>query len=284
MESNAQSIETHAMLAEINVYPVKSCAGVRLESSVLAPTGLHLDRRWMLVDEDGRYLSQRQEPRMACLKTSILPGVVQVSREDGSTLKLPQKPKTDGETRTVQLHSWTRQARDVGEEPATWFSEAIQRPCRLVEAVPDEDPWRNHEPEGEGATTYFPDLYPLLVASKSTLKAVFPSEEIEMTRFRPNLVLDGQEPFEEDRWHNIAIGQVQIALVKPCTRCSITTVDPHCGVQEGPEPLRTLSKTRSWHGKPVFGWNAIVRAPGPLRAGDPVSWVDQRQKLEPIGP
>ena len=175
-------------------------------------------------------------------------------------------------------------ARDVGEEPAKWFSHALKRPCRLVEAVPEEDPWRNQDPEGEGATTYFPDLYPLLVTSMSTLKELFPAGDIEMARFRPNLVIAGAPPFAEDRWETLEIGGVQIALAKPCTRCSITTVDPLRGVRDGQEPLRTLASTRQWRGKGVFGWNAVVRTPGEVCLGDAVECVQPRVTFEPIGP
>ena len=249
----------------------------------MGSTGLCLDRRWMLVDEDGRFISQRKIPAMARLQCSLIPGGIRVEHEESLPLELAEATDALGATREVRLLSQARMARDRGEEAAAWFSKAIGQPCRLVEAIPEEDPWKIHEPEGEGETTYFPDLYPILLTSEATLQALFPAEKIEMARFRPNLVLAGAEPFAEDQWDTLQIGNMVISLVKPCARCAITTVDPETGIINGQEPLRTLAETRSWKGKGVFGWNAIVRTPGRIAVGDCVKCLKPRDPAVAIG-
>jgi len=272
-----------AQLAGIHVYPVKSCAGIALESSQITRTGLALDRRWMLVDEAGRFISQREVASMALIRCELIPGGVRVEADGLAALDIPLEMDAAPE-KNVQLHGQSRLARDRGEEAAQWFGEAIGRHCRLVEAIPHADPWTIHEPEGEGETTYFPDLYPLLVTSKETLDALFPDGRTGMERFRPNLVLAGASAFAEDGWESILIGdQARIKQVKPCARCVITTIDPAKGVRQGQEPLRTLAARRSWRGKAVFGWNALVETPSTVSIGDQVTCLVPRREPEPIG-
>ena len=221
---------------------------------------------------------------MATIETAIEPEAVVVRDRDGNVHRIPRSSDLNTPVRTVRLHQAERLGLDLGDEAADWFTRALQRPCRLVRAIPDRDPWENHEPEGEGAKTRFPDLYPILVASESSLQTLFPTGEFGMERFRPNLSISGGPAFEEDRWKQIRIGDVVLELVKPCARCQVTTVDQATGIRQGPEPLQGLAKSRSWQRKPVFGWNALVRSTGTVRIGDPVEVIELKSEPTKIGP
>ena len=133
------------------------------------------------------------------------------------------------------------------------------------------------------ANTRFPDLYPVLVTNTASLQASFPDGRFPMARFRPNLVIDTHEPFAEDHWLKLRIGEVELELVKPCARCKVTTIDQDTGEAGGPEPLQTLSRTRAWNKKAIFGWNALVRKPGLVRCGDPVKVLQKRTVAFHIG-
>ena len=271
-------------LHRIGVHPVKSCRAVHPEAWRVEATGLELDRAWMLVDPDGRFISQREEPAMATIQTTIETDAVIVRDRDGHVARIPLSHDPDAPVREVRLHQADRLGIDFGDAVADWFTAALQRPCRLVQAIPARDPWENHEPEGERAKTRFPDLYPILVASEASLQALFPGGEFGMDRFRPNLTISGAPAFAEDQWKRIQIGDVVLELVKPCARCQVTTVDQSTGVRQGPQPLQDLAKSRSWHRKPVFGWNALVRSTGEIRLGDRVKVLDLKLEPTEIGP
>ncbi|MCH2160619.1 MAG: MOSC domain-containing protein [Phycisphaerales bacterium] len=271
-------------LQQIGLHPVKSCRAIHPDAWPVTETGLDMDRAWMLVDPGGRFISQREEPVMATFDTSIHPDHVEVRKAGGTPVRIPRATDPTAPTHTIRLHQADRLGLDMGDDIAAWFTDAMGRPCRLYKAIPDVDPWRNPEPEGDGSTTRFPDLYPILVACSASLGALFPAGDFDMARFRPNLVIDGSPPFAEDQWQRIRVGEVVLELVKPCARCKITTVDQASGEQRGPEPLRTLASSRSWQQKPVFGWNALVRTPGKLQTGDPVEILETRSRPMAIGP
>ena len=225
----------------------------------------------MLVDEEGKFLSQRREPLMATLTTHLNKDHIRVERPNGNPYTISLDPPQPGKRVEVRLHGAIRRGYETSSCANTWFSEALNTPCRLVESVPQEDPWRNDEPEAESANTYFPDLYPVLITSEESLEHLFPSGGITMDRFRPNLVVKGSFPFAEDVWERIEIGDAELKLVKPCARCQITTVDQTTGLRSGTEPLKTLGIERRWDGKAVFGWNALVITSGRIHTGDSVN-------------
>ncbi len=238
----------------------------------------------MIVDEEGKFLSQRREPRMATLTPRICGDHLQVDRPKGDSFHIPLEPPQPGERKEVRLHGAVRLAQESSRLANDWFSEALNQPCRLVESVPHEDPWRNTDPEAELANTYFPDLYPILITCTESLERLFPDGTISMDRFRPNLVLEGSQAFAEDEWESIKIGSAFLKLVKPCARCQVTTVDQETGVQSGPEPLKTLGLKRRWQGKAVFGWNALVSTPGTIESGDRVKIETRHDVNTLIGP
>jgi uncharacterized protein YcbX len=255
-------------VSSLAVYPVKSCRGLSLQTAVLGRRGIEGDRNWMVVGESGRFLTQRELPSMALIEVRV--------SEDALRLTAPSMPEIEvsrrGRRDPIDVVVWAFEGRaeDEGEPAAEWLSRFLGRPCRLVrfsETVsrPVSD---RYSPVGEVA---FADAFPILVISQASLDALNARLEtsVSMDRFRPNLVIEGSAPHAEDAWKRIRVGDVEIALVKPCDRCSVPAVDPATGVR-GREPVRELATYRKRGGKIYFGQNGVHRTPGVLRVGDPV--------------
>jgi uncharacterized protein YcbX len=258
-------------LAAIHCYPVKSCGGVSLARAELDRLGIRLDRAWMVVDPAGRFLTQREEPALARVRTELRDGQLVCRAPGAAPLELPQAGVA-GPRREVQVWRHRGPGVDQGDAAAAWFEAAIGRACRLVR-VPD-DHARRVSPErfpGE-AHTAFSDGYPLLLLSEASLADLNArlAEPVPMDRFRPNLVVRGCEPYAEDGWRRIRIGGVELAVVKPCPRCAIPTIEQGTGRRTGDEPLRTLAAYRRGPEGALFGQNLVHLSPGPLQLGDPV--------------
>jgi uncharacterized protein YcbX len=250
-----------ATLTDLHVYPIKSCRGIALETARLAPTGLVDDRHWMLVRPNGRFVTQRELPRMALVTTAL--------NATGLSLNAPGMPgievsrQAGGESRAVTVWKFDGRGVDCGDIAAAWVSQYLDTPLRLV--MFDVNVPRVCSPEWTGdtrAVTEFSDGYPVLVisrASLSDLNARLP-RALPMERFRPNLVIDGVTAYDEDRMHELRAGPVTLRIVKPCARCSITTTDQQRGAVDGVEPLQTLKEYRfskELRGV-LFGQNAII--------------------------
>ena len=263
-------------LHSLYVYPLKSARGIDLAEAVLAPTGIAGDRGWMLVSASGRFLTQREQPRLALVRTALR-GTLLVLGAPG----LPDLTLADdapGTARAVRVWNDQCDGIDVGEAAADWASRALGTPCRVLRF--DARRARLSAAQWTGnvaAPNQFSDGFPLLVANRSSLAELngrLAGAALPMNRFRPNLVLDGLAPWDEDRIDELRIGDVRLRLVKPCTRCSITTIDQATGLPAGAEPLRTLRTYR--FDAPLrgvlFGVNAIIiRGVGQLlKAGAPV--------------
>jgi len=269
-----------AILSDIILYPIKSCAGIHLQEAVLTHSGLmseHVfDREWMVVDAQGRFLTQREHPRMALIVPSIkattlelrAPGMLRLEIELG--LPHPQRaPMLE-----VQVWDDTVRAYDCDEVTATWFSNAIGVPCRLVRFHPDvvratSTKWT----DGVAASTMFADGYPVLIAGIASLADVNDKlraagrEALPMNRFRPNLVIGDIAAFEEDYAEFLQFGATILKPVKPCSRCPIPSVDQATGVP-GPDPLDVMHGYRAkpeLDGAICFGMNAIVTEGGDER-------------------
>ncbi|MBC02228.1 MAG: hypothetical protein CMJ34_02845 [Phycisphaerae bacterium] len=272
----------------IGIHPVKSLAGLGPDRWWFDSTGPSLDRRWMLINEQGRFLSLRELPDLARLRPSFIgPGAGEAGsgpvREDALPavrLEMGEEHIEFEPTRTsnpshARLWKADRVIVDEGDEVAAWLSQRLGQPVRLVRHRPDLDPWSQPEPEAQGASTGLSDGYPVLVVAARTIEdAVGPSWS--RLRFRANIVVQDVPPASEDFWSRISIGDTEIELVKPCVRCVATTVDPDLGTRDGAEPLATLVRTRRWDGRPVMGWNALVRRPGVVSVGDPVRILERR--------
>ncbi|MFC9977931.1 MOSC domain-containing protein [Spirillospora sp. NPDC127200] len=260
-----------ATLTELTVYPLKSGGGTALSRADLLPTGLRFDREFMLVNPEGRFLSQREHAAMARMRP-VYDGTELTVRADGRE-PLVHKAVDEGPVVDVTVQRARCQGVDQGDGAAAWFSGLLDAECRLVR-------FTGHRPTSRGGgQVAFADGYPLLVISVESLADLngrLP-EPLPMNRFRPSLVIAGLGAFGEDRVRRMRIGAgpdaVEIELVKPCARCVITTTDQDTG-ERGREPLRTLARYRTIDRGVRFGQNAVPRAPGALTVGDPVEVLE----------
>jgi uncharacterized protein YcbX len=279
-----------AHVAGLFAHPVKSCRAVALEQATVGPRGIELDRHWMFVDPAGRFVSQRTEPALARI-TAL---AEHDGDDDGERLHLSAPGAADlvvatprsGDRAQVTVWNDDCAALDCGDEVAAWASEVAGTPLRLVRF--DDAAHRALDERyvaDRAAVTAFADGYPLLVTHESSLadlqRRIGDAADVPMERFRPNLVIGGDLPaWDEDDWLELRVGDVVLDVVKPCTRCAITTTDQASGERRGPEPLRTLASFRRSPGGVVFGQNAVHRGPGTLRVGDPVEVVRRRDAAD----
>lgn len=261
-----------AQLAAIVVYPVKSCAGNALETAQVEPRGLADDRRWMLVDEGGRFLTGRQLPRLVQVHAQPLAG--DRLRLSAPGMEAIEVGVASGAAR-VDAAVWSSavSAADAGSEAADWFSRYLGRRVRLVHA--DQAMQRPLEPaySQPGDETAFADGYPLLLLSRAASAGLSTraGRDLGWRRFRPNLLVDGVDAHAEDGWRRVRIGAVEFDVVKPCVRCVFTTIDPDSAAAEPDgEPLRTLKSYRRGPKGITFGQNLIARGSGAIRVGDPL--------------
>jgi MOSC domain-containing protein len=257
-------------LSAINIYPIKSARGIALEQSEIDKFGLCHDRRWMVVDEVGQFLSQRSHARLALVVPSIREERLWVTAPGMPTLELPLHP-SDTVSTTVTVWRDTCTASWLGERPAQWFSEFLGCNCSLVHMA--SDVLRPADPAfaPAGTRVSFADAFPFLLISEASLTDLNRRLEtpLPMHRFRPNLIVSGGEPYQEDGWERIEIGGLRLRVVKPCGRCLVTTTDQITG-ERGKEPLRTLAMYRKRGSDVMFGQNLVHDGPGRLSVGDPV--------------
>ncbi len=269
-------------ILSLHIYPIKSCAGIALAESAIDRAGLAHDRRWMLVTNDGQFMTQRQWPKMALIKTSLTDSALHLQATDMPPLDVPfDGSGLASDVESVTVWSDTLLARQESSIVAAWFSQCLGVPCRLYKV--DEQARRPAKPDWvsrwveahpdlaaafEGEHIFgFADGFPLLVANSSSLADLNArleakgSPAVPMDRFRPNIVVDGDwEAFDEDHTAMISVGDIRMAFVKPCTRCSIPDIDQETATQYD-EPGRTLAGYRNLDIGVVFGQNAIVDAP-----------------------
>lgn len=258
-------------LAEINIFPVKSLKGITLTQAVVEDRGLRHDRRWMLVDADDRFLTQREFPVMAKIEIGLKEDSLVASFED-QKLEVPSHPSTN-DFRSAQIWRSTVRSEFYPDEVNRWFSAILGIDCRLV-AMP-EGAHRAVSPEYAVRrfkdVVSFADGYPFMLLGQASFDDLNSRlrDPVPMNRFRPNFVVAGTEPFAEDSWKVIRIGSTVFHVVKPCERCVLTTVDQSRGEKDGKEPLRTLSIYRTVRGKVLFGQNLIAESSGgSVKVGD----------------
>ena len=257
-------------LSGLNVYPIKSARGIVLDEAEVDQFGLRYDRRWMVVDDSGVFLSQRSHPRLALVVPNMRHGTLQVDAPGMPRLQMPLHPK-DIVATSVAVWDDTCPATWVGHGAAEWFSDFLGCACTLVHMA--DGVVRPADPAfaPPGVRVSFADGFPFLLISEESLADLNRrlTEPLPMNRFRPNLVVSGGEPYSEDEWRRIQIGDVRMQVVKPCARCVVTTTDQSTG-ERGKEPLRTLATYRKVGGEVMFGQNVVHENTGRLRVGDPV--------------
>ncbi len=257
-------------LSGLHVYPIKSCGGISLEEAELTATGIRHDRRWMLVDGTGEFVSQRSTPKMALISTDLNDEHLTVGAPGMPDLKVPLDGE-EGPRITVDIWGDVQRGVPAGKEADRWFGEFLGGVYRLVRQPEDDvrpvDSVRA-VPEDRAS---FADRFPLLLISEASLEDLNDrlEEPLPMNRFRPNLVVEGCGPYAEDGWGEVRIGETGFRVAEPCRRCAITTTDQET-TERGKEPLRTLATYRRWGGGVIFGRNLIHSSFGTLRVGDTV--------------
>jgi uncharacterized protein YcbX len=258
-------------LSALNLYPIKSARGISLSSGKLDDFGLAQDRRWMVVDSAGRFVSQRESHRLALVHVAVEGADLVVGGAGAPDLRI-SPPSEDVRVEPVTIWDDECQARDAGSSAAEWFSRFLGLPVRLV-YMPDTT-FRTVNPDfvPERRRVGFADAYPVLLIGEGSLQELNRRMEqpLPMNRFRPNLVVAGSAAFAEDGWKTVKVGEVTFDVVKPCDRCVTTTIDQSTGLA-GKEPLRTLALFRKWNGQVYFGQNLVHHAPGVLHIGDSIT-------------
>lgn len=262
-----------AILSELILYPIKSCAGISVREATLTSAGLSVDavydREWMVIDEAGQFLTQREHSVMALISPRLRSDTLELRAPGMLRLEIPLGLPDPEDERTVEVTIWDDKvtAYDCDETTATWFSKAIGVPCRLVRFHAGATRFASTKwTAGVAAPTLFSDGYPIMLVGSASLADLNAKlleagrQEIPMNRFRPNMVIDGIAAFEEDFADAFVLGKARLKPVKPCPRCPIPAVNQATGVP-GPDPLDIL---RTYRSKPAlddaicFGMNSIV--------------------------
>jgi uncharacterized protein len=257
-------------LSALYVYPIKSAGGSTVQEWEVDSFGLRHDRRWMVIDQQGRLITQRSRPRLALVRPAIVGDRLRVTAPDMPVLELPLRPEPSVTTTAVV---WENACEAVwaGERSAAWFSTALGTPCSLVH-MPD-DTVRPADPAfaPPGVRVSFADGFPFLLISEESLadlNARLP-RPLPMNRFRPNLVIRGGGAYLEDALRAFRLGEIEFCVVKPCGRCVVTTTDQET-TERGVEPLRTLATYRKLGGEVMFGQNVVHLGTGRLSVGAPL--------------
>ena len=271
-------------LSDIYIYPVKSLGGIRLDTSEVTDRGLKYDRRWMLIDENNRFISQREYPKLAVFSTELFTSFLRITdTRVMSGVLVALRPQPAHVINLVNVTIWDDEvvAWEISKIANNFFTKALGIPVRLV-YMPDESHRKteaDYSLKGDEITS-FSDGYPILVIGQSSLDDLNNklAEPIAINRFRPNFVFTGGQAFEEEEWHEFKVENLRFFGVKPCARCVMTTIDPLTGEKKGKEPLLTLNKYRKAGNKILFGQNVLISQTGSVSVGDDIE-VISRQKL-----
>jgi uncharacterized protein len=259
-------------ISRLFIYPIKSLPGIELKTALVTEKGFEHDRRWMLVDEDNIFISQREAPQMTQLAVSIENEGLKIThkiKKDFIAIPFKTPPPGSGDWGIVSIWDDTCTAQYVGHEADRWFSEMLGIKCRLV-YMPDDCKRiadQNYAPPG--ATTSFSDAYPYMILGQATLDDLNSrmTEPVPVNRFRPNIVFTGGGAFEEDGMRSFTIGNISFYSVKLCGRCNIPTIDQETGA-EGKEPIKTLARYRAKNNNVYFGQYLVHKGEGAIAVGD----------------
>jgi uncharacterized protein YcbX len=254
------------------LYPIKSLGGISVPEALVEERGFRYDRRWMLVDKKGDFVTQRQHPQLALLQVSLSKTQLEVVSKGDPSQRIAFDLNL-ASNQELQVSIWGDQvlARVVSAELSRWFSDFLQMELDLV--VMPESSQRKMDPRYavQGESVSFADGMPYVIIGQASLDELNGrlSDPVGMDRFRPNLVFSGGEAYAEDQFKQLQIGEVEFQVVKPCARCVMITVDQEKGTK-GKEPLATLATYRSQGSKVYFGQNAVALSQGIVRVGDPI--------------
>jgi len=268
-------------LSQIWIYPVKSLRGIELQSAEVETRGLQHDRRWMVVSESGRMLTQRDLPVMARIETSITDQLTLAF--ESNQIEIPFEPS--GERRNVTVWRDEVAVIDCGDKAGGFLSEILGQKSRLV-WMPDETNRLVDETFARnGEITSFSDGFPFLILGEATIADLNDriiskdGEAVEATRFRANFLFSGAPPLDEETWEHFKIGEVEFEAVKPCSRCTITTVDQQSGLRMGAEPLKSLREYRKFGAAVYLGQNLLAHSFGTVKRGDSIEVATRKSAL-----
>ncbi|MBY0479663.1 MAG: MOSC domain-containing protein [Chitinophagaceae bacterium] len=269
-------------ITHLYVYPIKSLGGIELSTARLTDRGFEHDRRWMLVDEQHQFLTQRDFPQMALLRTAIQANELTVYEKGNEMDKIHVNLYPTGSNRIrVQVWDDVCEAIELSDEVDHWFSQKLNRICKLV-YMPDAS---KRKVDADYATDYeltgFADAFPVLMIGQASLDDLNSRLEtpVPMNRFRPNIVFTGGTAFEEDTMQHFQINGIDLYAVKPCARCVVTTTDQETGII-AKEPLKTLSTYRTGNNKVYFGQNILYKNEGMIKVGDELKLVQTKAGLQ----
>ncbi|CAK7307986.1 mitochondrial amidoxime reducing component 2 isoform X1 [Canis lupus baileyi] len=275
-------------VAQLWIYPVKSCKGVRVSAAECTALGLrcgHLrDRFWLVIKEDGHMVTARQEPRLVLVSITCEGECLMLKAPGMDQLVLPSKLPPSNKVHDCRLFGMDIKGRDCGDEAAQWFTSFLKTEAfRLVQfekhmkGRPSKEIFSPVVPNYQVA---YPDCSPIMILSEASLADLNTrlEKKVKMDQFRPNIVVTGCDAFEEDTWDELLIGNVEMKKVLSCPRCILTTVDPDTGIIDRKEPLETLksyrlcdpSEKQIYKSSPLFGIYYSVEKIGSLQVGDPV--------------
>jgi uncharacterized protein len=269
-------------VSELFIYPVKSLGGIALDSAALTDRGFAYDRRWMLVDTNNRFISQREYPSLALLQAELSPGSLHIFHKNnpGQSIDVPLAPPAP-ETMMAAVWDDLCAVQHVSSKADAWLSEILSMDCRLV-YMPDESHRKvDKRYAANDEITSLSDGYPVLMIGQASLddlnrRMALP---LPMNRFRPNIVFSGGDAFEEDTMAHFRIGGIDFYSVKPCARCVMTTISQETA-GGAKEPLKTLAGYRGVNNKILFGQNILYRGNGVVRVGDRVEVMDRKPPIQ----
>lgn len=265
-------------ISSLHTYPIKSCAGLAHERMQIERRGPLGDRGFMVVDEAGRFITQRTEPRLALVNAVVSDALLTLKAPGVSPFEaaLDFDSEAPGELVSIEVWRYAGEALRVSEAADAWLSAYLERDVRLVRCAPAMDRPANREWASYAAQVAFSDGYPILLISEASLEALnarIGGVPLPMARFRPNIVVRGCPPFAEDDWRTLSIDGLTLDVVKPCDRCAVTTVDP-ATAERGSEPLSTLATFRRSASGVLFGQNCTARDTGLLAVGAEVEILE----------
>lgn len=273
---------TQAILSDIYIYPVKSLAGIKVSTWPVNEKGLLHDRKWMLIDSNNHFLSQRRVTEMALIKTQLIDDKLVLSTSASNSISLPLNPVGGDEINTT---IWKDQciAKTTSKEASQWLSNFLNIECQLV-YQPDNvvrivDP--NYATANDRVN--FSDGFPFLIVSEASLTHLNHAMNLQlpMQRFRPNLVISNCDAYAEDSWREIQINNINFRLPKACSRCSVPTIDIETA-KTSKEPLTTLNRLRRWNNRVFFGQNALHSEAGILSIGNTVEIIKTGTRQPPL--
>jgi uncharacterized protein YcbX len=263
-------LTTNLIVSAVNLFSVRSCAGETLQEAAITPNGLTFDRQWRLVTPDGKFLTQRECPKIALVQPRIVQSKLQLRFAASAVIAPACHDNADIEPVRI---SDSHLGIDQGDDVANWLASVLDTPVRLLRVTDDASSLALDAASNDFAR---PDMAPVLIISEESLADLNTrlEEPVLMNRFRPNIVVRGGQAYEEDSWTRVVIGDVvYVAFTEPCGRCSMINIDQEKGEKAGREPLKTLATYRRTPAAVIFGKYMVPESCGVVRVGDKISTV-----------